>query len=73
MRYFMLQKRLLFARFLSSYPSLWRQYEVVIGGGGIMGCSSAYFLASSVSGGARLPPSAICVVERDTKVIIYKI
>ena len=47
---------------MSSYPSLWRQYDVVIGGGGIMGCSSAYFLAS------RLPPSAICVVERDTKV-----
>ena len=33
-----------------------------------MGCSSAYFLASS----GRLPPSAICVVERDTKVINTK-
>ena len=56
------QKCLLFSRFMSSCPSLLRQYDIVIGGGGIMGCSSAYFLAS------RLSPSAMCVVERDTKV-----
>ena len=28
-----------------------------------MGCSSAYFLAD------RIPPSSICIVERDVKVL----
>lgn len=37
-------------------------YDVVIAGGGIMGCSSAYFLA------LRVPPSSICVIERDPTV-----
>ena len=37
-------------------------YDIVIAGGGIMGCSSAYFLAK------RRPPSSICIVERDTEV-----
>lgn len=43
-----------------SSSSIVRQhYPVVIGGGGIMGCSSAYFLTRS------FPPSQICIVERD--------
>ena len=37
-------------------------YDVVIAGGGIMGCASAYFLAK------RILPSSICVLERDSKV-----
>lgn len=37
-------------------------YDVIIAGGGVMGCSSAYFLAQ------RMPPSSICVVERDPTV-----
>ena len=45
---------------LSSGPR--DQYDVVIAGGGIMGCSSAYFLAQ------RIPGSSICVIERDPKV-----
>ena len=48
----------------STSPPWAKDYDVVIAGGGIMGCSSAYFLAS------RIPPSSICVVERDTKVHI---
>ena len=37
---------------------------MVIGGGGIMGCSSALFLAQ------RVQPSSICIVERDPKVSV---
>ena len=37
-------------------------YDVVIAGGGVMGCSSAYFLAK------RMPGSSICIVERDPNV-----
>ena len=36
--------------------------DVVVAGGGIMGCSSAFFLAQ------RVPPSSICIVERDPTV-----
>ena len=39
-----------------------QNYEVIIIGGGLMGLSSAYFLAR------RINPSSICVVERDSKV-----
>ena len=51
--------RLLAARGLSGGQN---GYEVVVAGGGIMGCSSAYHLAR------RLPPKSVCVVERDRKV-----
>ena len=37
-------------------------YDVIIAGGGIMGCSSAFFLAQRVS------PSSICIIERDPTV-----
>ncbi len=47
---------------LSSYSTLSTSYEVIIGGGGIMGCSSAFFLAQ------RMRPSSICIVEKDPKV-----
>lgn len=40
-------------------------YEVVIAGGGIMGCASAYFLAK------RMPPQRILVVERDPMVVVH--
>ena len=53
---------LLHARQSSNEAGSGRTYSVVIAGGGIMGCSSAYFLAQ------RIPPSSICVVERDSKV-----
>lgn len=53
---------LLRARQSSNEAGSGRTYSVVIAGGGIMGCSSAYFLAQ------RIPPSSICVVERDSKV-----
>ena len=53
---------LLCARWSSNEAGSDRTYSVVIAGGGIMGCSSAYFLAQ------RIPPSSICVVERDSKV-----
>lgn len=36
-----------------------KHYDVVMAGGGIMGCASAYFLAK------RINPDRICVVERD--------
>ena len=36
-----------------------RHYDVVVVGGGVMGSSSAYFLAS------RMPNKSVCVVERD--------
>ena len=39
-----------------------KDYEVIIAGGGLMGLSSAYFLAR------RINPASICVVERDLKV-----
>ena len=42
------------------------QYDVVVAGGGIMGCSSAYFLAQ------RIPGSSICVIERDPKVTMLE-
>ena len=42
-------------------------YEVVIAGGAVMGCSSAYFLAN------RIPGDSICIIERDTLVIIIVI
>ena len=44
-----------------------KTYDVVIAGGGIMGSSSAYFLAQ------RIPPSSICVVERDSKVHVNNV
>jgi len=39
------------------------KHDVVIVGGGVMGWSSAFFLAR------RIPGDSICVIERDTKVI----
>ena len=53
---------LLCARRSSNEAESGRTYSVLIAGGGIMGCSSAFFLAQ------RIPPSSICVVERDSKV-----
>ena len=44
------------------------RYHVICAGGGIMGCTSAYFLAQSI------PPHQICIIERDPTVnisIIY--
>jgi FAD-dependent oxidoreductase domain-containing protein 1 len=35
------------------------RYHVILGGGGIMGCTSAYFLTK------RFSPSEICIIERD--------
>ena len=37
-----------------------KHYDVAIVGGGIMGMSSAFFISK------RLPPSSICVIERDS-------
>ena len=42
-----------------------KNYDVIIAGGGVMGLSSAYFLAR------RINPSSICVIERDLKVTRY--
>ena len=39
------------------------QYHVVLGGGGIMGCSSGYFLTQH-----GIPPHEVCIVERDPTV-----
>lgn len=41
------------------------KFDIVIGGGGIMGCSSSYFLAKKVS------PSSICIIERDIEVRLH--
>ena len=41
-------------------------YDVVILGGGLMGLTSAFFLAK------RINPSSICVIERDLKVLSHK-
>ena len=46
----------------SSRGAAGRRYDVVIAGGGIMGCSSAFYLAR------RKPGKDICVIERDPKV-----
>ena len=46
----------------AGYSTSSPHYEVVIGGGGIMGCSTAFFLAQ------RIPPSSICIIERDPEV-----
>ncbi len=43
-------------------PSLEEHYDVVISGGGVIGCSSAYFLAR------RMPGRSVCIIERDPKV-----
>ena len=52
------------ARAFSNGPTVPRdQYDVVIAGGGVMGCSSAYFLAR------RIPGHSICIIERDIKVL----
>lgn len=52
------------ARTFSNGPTVPRdQYDVVIAGGGVMGCSSAYFLAR------RIPGHSVCIIERDTKVL----
>ena len=37
-------------------------YDVIMAGGGIMGCCAAYFLAQ------RVPPTSLCVIERDLTV-----
>ena len=50
------------ARQCSSVSELRNGYDVVIAGGGIMGCASAFFLAK------RMPPEQITVIERDPKV-----
>lgn len=47
---------------VSGLPAARGSYDVVLGGGGIIGCASAYFLAK------RIPAERICVVERDPKV-----
>ena len=52
------------ARAFSNGPAVPRdRYDVVIAGGGVMGCSSAYFLAR------RIPGHSVCIIERDTKVL----
>jgi len=56
-----------FPKLQYSYSSPAGDYEVAIGGGGIMGLTSAYFLAQ------RLPASAICVIERDPDVSLVVI
>ena len=47
---------------VTSWPAVRRYYDVVLGGGGIIGCASAYFLAR------RIPAERICVIERDPRV-----
>ena len=42
-------------------------HDVVIAGGGIMGCSSAFFLAE------RMPRGTICIIERDPSVSLIAI
>ena len=39
-----------------------QNYDVIIAGGGVMGCSAAYFMAQ------RLPGNSVCIIERDPKV-----
>ena len=52
------------ARTFSNGPTMPRDhYDVVIAGGGVMGCSSGYFLAR------RIPGHSVCIIERDTKVL----
>lgn len=41
-----------------------KQYDVIMAGGGIVGCCAAYFLAQ------RVPPTSLCVIERDLTVCI---
>ena len=55
-------RSLLLLRALHQSPLLRDGYQVVVAGGGIMGCSSAYFLAK------RMPPEQILVVEKDPTV-----
>ena len=52
-------------RYSSVSKSHKRNYDVILVGGGVMGLSSAYFLAK------KIDPSSICVVERDRNVNIY--
>ena len=47
---------------LRHYSSTGGHHDVIIAGGGIMGCASAYFLAQ------RMSPTSICIVERDPTV-----
>ena len=47
---------------VTSWPAVRGSYDVVLGGGGIIGCASAYFLAK------RIPAERICVIERDPSV-----
>lgn len=41
-----------------------KEVDVLIAGGGIMGLTTAYFLAK------RIDPNRICIIERDNQVIM---
>ena len=47
---------------VTSLAALRGSYDVVVGGAGIIGCASAYFLAK------RIPAERICLIERDPSV-----